>query len=369
MKIALVNLTGGGLSGGSRKTMTRLLPQLLQEPDVEIKLFLHPRMENFGSDNGAECYMWPAMDHLCGYSRLKSEIRKYNPDIVFIPNSILPDFGDIPTVIMVRNMEPLTQPVGSNKLRLVIKNLLRRYIFKRSCRKATRVIAVSQFVKKYLIEKWNIAEEKIDVVYHGVDAEQHNLIRPQKLYALGNNKFILAAGSFYSYRGYEDVIKAFAVSNPDNTSLVLAGDVNGDDKYINKILRLIKDLGMESKIILPGFLSRNELSWCYANCSVFVMTSRVEACPNVVLEALSFGCINISTLSPPMPEMFASSAQYYNAGDVDRLTKILINCSNLDEATRNKYSANARGRAACFSWEKNADNLINIFRKVILSHI
>ena len=263
-------------------------------------------------------------------------------------------------------MEALTKPVGGNSLRDAVKNLIRRYIYKRSCRKATRVIAISQFVKEYLIEKWHIAEEKIDVVYHGVDAEEHNLIKPQSLQTLGIDKFILASGSFVPYRGYEDVVKAFAACNPADTSLVLAGDAGSDNKYKDKILRLIKNLGMETKIILPGFLAKNEMAWCYANCSVFVMTSRIEACHNIVLEALSFGCVNISTLSPPMPEIFASAAKYYNPGDINQLKELLVICNNLNEATRKEYSAAARERAACFSWKRNADDLINIFKKVIL---
>ncbi len=368
MKVAFVNLTGGGLSGGSRKTMTRLLPQLLQEPDVQIKLFLHPRMDIFSSESGLECYLWPEKDHLRGYPALKNAIRQYQPDIVFIPNSILPDFGNVPTVIMVRNMEVLTRPVGGNKLRQAAKNLLRRYLFKRSCRKATRVIAVSQFVKEYLIEKWHIAQEKIDVVYHGIDAEESKPVKPQKLQCMDTDKFILSSGSFVSYRGYEDAIKSFAAASLADTSLILAGDVKGDDKYIKKIRHMIKALGMESKIILPGFLSQSEMSWCYANCSIFVMTSRIEACPNVVLEALSFGCVNISTLSPPMPEIFASAAQYYNPGDIDQLKELLVICNNLNEATRKKYSGTAKERAACFSWKKNSSNLINILKNVLRLH-
>ncbi len=49
------------------------------------------------------------------------------------------------------------------------------------------------------------------------------------------------------------------------------------------------------------------------------MTSRAEACPNTVLEAMAHGAVSISTDQQPMPEFYGESAAYYRATDAAQL--------------------------------------------------
>jgi glycosyltransferase involved in cell wall biosynthesis len=88
------------------------------------------------------------------------------------------------------------------------------------------------------------------------------------------------------------------------------------------------------------------------------MTSRVEACPNTVLEAMSHSCVSVSTDCPPMPEMYGSAALYYPAGNSAQLASQLVAAMKLDIATRYHMQAAARRRASEFSWQRTVDGTV-----------
>jgi len=367
MKIAFVNLTGGGVSGGGKKTLTKLLPLLKSLYKNNLVVFTHPmHLRMLTLVKREETKSWAKFDKYIGFLNLRANLIKEKADIIFVPNSIHIKCKNIPTVIMVRNMESLTKPFKGNKLNACIKNLLRKTITKISCKKATKIIAVSNYVKDFLINIWDIPEKKVSVVYHGIENKNNLRVQmPSKIKQMNISLFVFTAGSFVSYRGYEDIINAFSRSQFLNNYLVIAGNsIGNDNKYKNYILKLIDKHKLRSKVIFLGDLSQSEMNWCYRNCTVFCMTSRIEACPNIVLEALANGCISISVHSGPMPELFGDVAQYYSAGNIDELSKLILNNLKLDVKQREKIKQIAIERSKFYSWENSVKNLDIVFKEV-----
>jgi glycosyltransferase involved in cell wall biosynthesis len=100
------------------------------------------------------------------------------------------------------------------------------------------------------------------------------------------------------------------------------------------------------------------MAWCYRRAALFVMTSRVEACPNTVLEAMANGALSISTTSPPMPEFFAHTASYYPAGDADALAKSAARLLTLSAVEVGELRQAARRRAGTFDWQLTAERTV-----------
>ena len=104
MKVAMVHLTSGGFSGGYRKYAEMMTPMLRQHPDVgSVEVFVP---QGAGADG--ESFRDPR--------DLRRQLAALMPDIIFIPTARWIDCGDIPTVVMVRNMEPLEFPSAANPL-------------------------------------------------------------------------------------------------------------------------------------------------------------------------------------------------------------------------------------------------------------
>jgi glycosyltransferase involved in cell wall biosynthesis len=257
---------------------------------------------------------------------------------------------------MIRNMEPLRVPVGGNPFGEVIKNFGRAHSAKKASIDADRIIAVSGHVKEFLTNKWGLRPEKIGVVYHGVDiptAPYHSSAF-LNLECIVDRRFIFTAGSIRPARGLEDLLSAFGLvlDAVPGIKLVIAGSIDpGMGAYKSRLEKILKRSGVVSSVVWTGALTDMQMSWCYHNCSVFVMTSRAEACPNVVLEAMSHGCISVSTDTDPMPEFYADTALYYSAADHVMLAKAIQSALALDKSQRMERSANSKSRAALFSWD------------------
>ncbi|MBN1942235.1 MAG: glycosyltransferase [Phycisphaerae bacterium] len=362
MHAAVVYLSGGGLSGGARNTLQALVTELRRDRRVEkLDLFVPPQAVSLPEVAPLCPNTWPTKDRLLGFPALKRKIRLLRPDVVFIPTAAWFDAGNAPVVCMVRNMEALLSPFGENPWPVGVKNVLRAQIARRACRKAGRVIAVSNFVRDFLVNRWRLTPEKIGVVYHGVAEAPagEQVPRPEGL-AQPDKPFWFSAGSFIPYRGYEDVLRALAlrVRAGRDERLVLAGVPVYSDAYRNRVQALAEKLGLASRVQSLGYIDADRMAWCFRRATGFIMSSRLEACPNLVLEALANGAASISTTHPPMPELYGSTAVYYQAGETDSLVRAMEQISAMTPPQRQAAAQAARNRAREFSWPAAAERTI-----------
>lgn len=369
LHLALVNLTNGGLSGGSVKYLRRMVPLLRDHPCVrDLDVFVPPDTLRDG-DLGGSTRSWSASDLVTGFRGLRSQLRTLAPDVVFIPNARWLNCGATPVVTMVRNMEPFVAPAGNNSMAESIRNVARRHAAHVACTRSTSMIAVSEFVRDVLLATWKLDPTKISVVYHGSDSPVPTAHSRQPAFwskAPGKH-FLFAAGSIRPYRGLEDAVRALAIvrKTHNDVFLTIAGAADRPSKrYAMSLGSLARECGVEDSVFWAGQLSENEMAWCYQNASVFLMTSRVEACPNTALEAMSYGLPCVTCDVPPMEEFFSDSALYYGAGDAQRLAEHVGQL--LDWPANRASAANAaRARAGRYTWEGTADKTLEVLRKAL----
>ncbi len=113
MRIAIINLTLGGMSGGYRTYLRKILPGLAAHRDVEAVLCAAPSslgvrewfdaLPNVAfADSGRVRLLRHGPRH-----RLRAELDRFRPDVIFVPLARRFCFRDIPVVNMVQGMEPL----------------------------------------------------------------------------------------------------------------------------------------------------------------------------------------------------------------------------------------------------------------------
>jgi glycosyltransferase involved in cell wall biosynthesis len=361
MKIALVTLTRGNVSGGNRKHLQRVVPLLRAHPEVErVELFMPPQLAAEGDRT------WPARDELRGFRELRRSLLALRPDVVFIPTARLLRVPGIPVVTMVRNMEPLEVPFDGNPLAEGLKNVVRAAAARAASRRSDRVIAVSDHVREFLVERWGIPPAHIGTVYHGVDAAPaDDASAPASVASLAGTRFLFTAGSIRPARGLDDLVDALP-HIPEDVRLVIAGRVDpGLEAYGTRIRRLAEERGVTSRIIWAGHLDARAMAWCFRHATLFVTTSRAEACPNTVLEAMAHGAVSVSTDHAPMPEFFVDAAMYYRARDAAHLAQRVTEALalTLDERTRIREAALARARQ--YTWEATARATVVELRKAM----
>jgi glycosyltransferase involved in cell wall biosynthesis len=286
--------------------------------------------------------------------------------VVFFPGNQWMNLGRIPSVAMIQSMLPMVMPFGGNGWLDLVKNLVRARLTRIACERANRVIAISNYVQEFLMNNWHIVPTRIGMVYHGVNpppaAETMRI--PVSIPRDWHGQFLFAAGSMHPYRALDDVLNALAVlaSQGVRPPLVMAGGVDLDRTqlpYFRRMKKLAEKLGVQSQINWTGHLNAAEMSWCYSHCQLFLMTSRVEACPNIALEAMSHGAFCLAADNPPLPEFFQAAAIYYRPKGGEALAQAISAALAYTPEAAGLMRGRAKKRAGDFPWEKTVERTVH----------
>jgi glycosyltransferase involved in cell wall biosynthesis len=357
MRVAVVNLTSGGLSGGYRKYLARLMPLLASDPRVSHLTVFVPVSAAGAIDSSIDVRTFAADGGSYRPAALTRDVAEVKPDVVFVPSARRLRVGNTPVVTMVRNMEPLLVPFGGNTLREGLRNEARAWEARRACRIATRVIAVSSYVREFVIARWHLDPARVGTAYHGVD-------RPAAAAEESRDPILFTAGSIRPARGLEDVIQALAQLDR-GVRLVIAGRVDAGCERYGAMLRGLADrLGVSDRITWAGQLDDTQMAAAFGAATMFVMTSRAEACPNLALEAMSYGRPAVSVDRQPMPEIFGDAALYYPTGAASVLARQVGELLN-DATRRRNMSRTAAERAAGFTWEATRERTLGELERAL----
>lgn len=147
---------------------------------------------------------------------------------------------------------------------------------------ADKIIAVSNFTRQTVIEKYSISPEKIVTVYNAVEPAVKNSTPNFKKGV--NEKLVTFLGRITLQKGPEYFIEAahLVLKKTTNVRFVMAG--SGDK--MNEMIERVAQLGMADKFHFTGFLKGEDVNEMFNMTDVFVMPSVSEPFGIVPLEAM-----------------------------------------------------------------------------------
>jgi len=213
-------------------------------------------------------------------------------------------------------------------------------------RRADALLAVAEIQKDYLVETERLPRDKIRVIHNGVDtskfqaptAAERSAIR--KELGLGDHEIaIISVASLKPLKRIDALLTAAA-------GLARAGEavrviVVGDGSERAALEKLAAELGIEASVSFLGL--RDDVERVLKASDVFVLASRTEAFPNVVLEAMATGVPVIATDVGSVREMVEpdASALIVSPGDDAALAAALRRLAG-DAALRARLGARGR---------------------------
>lgn len=219
--------------------------------------------------------------------QLFNVIRKEHPHVVFssvmyLNTKILPFHEVFPSIRFVVRCE--------NYLYTFNKKQHRR--IRLTYRKADAIIAQTQEMADELIEQMNIGKDKVFVMQNPVDTKLIDRLVKEGGNPYPNNgkKHFVASGRFAYQKGFDMLLKAFIKVHQQrqDVDLYIIGDYNYDDgKIHSELTKLSKEDGVEGLVHCVGY-QKNPYPYIKFADS-FVLSSRWEGLPNVLIEALYLG--------------------------------------------------------------------------------
>ncbi len=200
------------------------------------------------------------------------------------------------------------------------------------------VIAVSEATKKDLLEISKIPEDKITVIYEGVDKR----FKPQ------NKKDI------------EDFRKKYNL--PEEFILAIGGI--GERRNLKKI----KESSVDYNLIITGetipWIKDKELPLLYSSAKVLLYPSLYEGFGLPILEAMACGTPVITSNVSSMPEVGGEAALYVDPEDGKEITTRVREVMESKE-TRENMIKKGFIQAKKFSWQKCAKETMNVYQKLV----
>lgn len=176
---------------------------------------------------------------------------------------------------------------------------------------------------------------------------------------------LLFVGKLRKYKGVDVLIKS--IVDIDVTLTIV-----GDGAELNALVDLVKNLGLNNKVIFKKALNDLQLAQEYKLADLFVLPSinEAEAFGIVQLEAMSFSLPVINTkLNSGVPFVSLHNLTGYTVPpcDVSELEKAIITIFSSDEIYKT-FSSNAKLRSLKFSNEKMAKSYLSLYNKILNSN-
>ncbi|MDA3840655.1 MAG: glycosyltransferase family 1 protein [Patescibacteria group bacterium] len=247
-------------------------------------------------------------------------------------------------------------------------NLWHKFIqAKKTLKSFDKIVAISKNTKNDIVELLNIPEDKIEVIYSGIDS-QYNALNTDELarsvlkqkYNLPDN-FILSLGTIEPRKNIDSLIRAFDIFSEKSKGdffLVIAGGMGW--KYKN-VLKEYEKAKHKDKIIFLGFVDEEDKNELYNLASLFVFPSYYEGFGFPPLEAMRAGTPVISSANSSMIEILDDSAYFIDPYDINDLSNAILNVLNNEYLQRTLIDKGVENSQK-FSWGKSSDGYISLFK-------
>ncbi len=289
-------------------------------------------------------------------------------DIFHSPHFIYPLFLSSPAVVTIHDLIPLKCPPSMPS---IIGRAYYQKANRRAIAKAKMVVVVSESTKKDIQEIFDVTEERIRVIPHGV-GNNFQVVRDKSLldevkrkYRI-RSKFILNIGNSKPHKNWAGLIESFALLRKETKDyqLVLVG---GRDSRFSEAVKLIKKLELEEDVLITGFVAEKDMPLLYNAAEILVFPSHYEGFGLPVLEAMACGTPVICSNSSSLPEVAGDAALMVDPNDGEGLAasmkKVLA-----EQRIRQDLSEKGLKRIEQFSWKKAAQRTLEVYGEVTQNH-
>lgn len=348
--------------GGGQTYLRNLMAHFPDQPDLEVLIFApaslelpkHPQIKRVPN-------RWPSTNPLMRalWERwvLPGFLRRERVDVLFCPGGVVGTRvpPECRVVTMFRNMIPFdaelvrSMPWGLQRIR----NLILRRVLLRSLAQADLTIFISDYARS-LIERLAPIPNPVTIP-HGISESFRTADRPlPRPDGAPEGRYLLYVSRFDIYKHHREVVRGYAELPAEirkDLSLVFLGET--DMPEAEPVSRLVQQLGLGDKVMMPGAVSYGNLPAWYQHAHAILFASSCENCPNILLESMGSGRPILSSNVMPMPEFGGGGLVYFSPFDPNDISRAMFRILG-DRDCAQRVAHAAKLRSSRYDWAVTA---------------
>ena len=332
----------------NRTYWSELVAALDQSPGIELLLLSNVPLPPEEVPTEAKLVVEPVPGRWFSLVTLPSLARKHGADVAHVQYTVSPLFL-IPVVTTIHDVSFFVEPrwFGAKD-----RFLLQRTV-PAACRRAARVLAVSETCRREILTHIPVPEEKVVVTLEGTPSRLLGIDPDRDALAaiVGDRPYVLLVGGASPRKNLPTAIRAIRLARrtlPDLRLLVTGA---------------LPHPPAEDWVLAPGSLPEPTLAAAYRGARALLHPSLHEGFGLTILEAMALDCPVVASDRGAIPEVAGSDALLYDAHDAAGMAGGLVRL--LDPGLRNDLIARGRERAGRFPWSETARDTASAYREAL----
>lgn len=248
-------------------------------------------------------------------------------------------------------------------------------VFKRLLTMSDAIIATSVCVRQNILGKFDIAPEKIHVIYSGIDHQKFNrrldlrqIADVKKKFKLDDRRYILFVGVIEPKKNLQRLVAAYKLLTErmafnKDYQLVIVGNLGWSYEDLFETINISR---LHQDVRFLYSVDDTDLAILYSGAELFIFPSLYEGFGFPPLEAMACGCPVIVSDTASLPEVVGDAGLFVDPNSVDDIADLILRVVG-DPSLRNELRQKGLERARFFSWEKTARMTLEVYDRAIHS--
>jgi glycosyltransferase involved in cell wall biosynthesis len=239
---------------------------------------------------------------------------------------------------------------------------------------AAHIIAISEYTRQTLLERFRISPERVSTVHLAADSVYTSKINSGehcrlvlRKYKLGEGGYLFFPANTWPHKNHQAAIRALQILRAEyhlDPILVCTGS---EKQAHQSILAMIKEAGLCSRVRFLGYCPVEDMPSLYRNAAALVFPSLFEGFGIPLVEAMWSDCPIVCSNATSLPEIAGDAALLFDPRAPEQLAEAL-NQVLTDEAVRQSLVQRGRDQAKKFSWHRFTQETVRVLHDVRRQH-
>lgn len=287
-------------------------------------------------------------------------------DVILVPGGIALG-GTVPIIAISQTLLPFAQrELRRYPLHRRVRYILLRRLQIQTFNRASGLVFLSETARDTVMPFLEESARQVALIPHGI-GDRFQSHSPRRFAApTASRPFrLLYVSTIAPYKHHDNVIAAVAQLRElgRHVVLTLVGTVEPSSRRM--LARAISKSDPQHRFIHHlGAVSYGDVHQHYHDADAFVFASTCENLPIILLEAMASGLPIAASCTPPMPEVLANAAVYFNAESVGSIARAVAELYD-DPCLRRRNSVDVVAMASRYTWRSCAEATVEFARQVL----